>query len=124
MNVYGYSRLVGYDAEFEIVPDILEAIEVEDGRIFTLTCAKGHKWSDGASLHHRGFPLLVGRHRQQRGTEALRPAPRAEGQRRIAEGRDPRRDHDPLQLVEAESGVPAGAGRRPARSTSTRRPTI
>lgn len=46
--VYGYARLVGYDARFEIVPDILRAVEVEDGRVFTFHLRKGHRWSDGA----------------------------------------------------------------------------
>ncbi len=45
--VYGYSRLVGYNRNFEIVADILESLEVVDGRIFTLKLRKGHKWSDG-----------------------------------------------------------------------------
>lgn len=47
MNVYGYARLVGYTPEFSIEPDILEAIEVENERIFTLHLRPGHKWSDG-----------------------------------------------------------------------------
>jgi peptide/nickel transport system substrate-binding protein len=34
--VYGYARLVGYDLELNLVPDILSAVEVEDGRAFTL----------------------------------------------------------------------------------------
>lgn len=45
--VYGYARLVTYDSEFRIKPDILEAVEVEDGRRFTLRLRKGHRWSDG-----------------------------------------------------------------------------
>ena len=47
MNVYGYARLVGYDREFALVPDILRDVEVEDGRIFTLHLRPGHRWSDG-----------------------------------------------------------------------------
>ncbi len=47
MVVYGYARLVGYDRNFTIVPDILERFEVEDGRIFTLHLRPGHRWSDG-----------------------------------------------------------------------------
>jgi len=47
MTVYGYARLVGYTREFEIVPDILESIEVEDNRVFTMHLRAGHKWSDG-----------------------------------------------------------------------------
>ncbi|GAB4520777.1 MAG: ABC transporter substrate-binding protein [Roseibium sp.] len=47
INVWGYARLVGYNEALELVPDILENVEVEDGRIFTLHTREGHKWSDG-----------------------------------------------------------------------------
>lgn len=47
MVVYGYARLVGYDENFQLGPDILKDVEVEDGRIFTLHLREGHKWSDG-----------------------------------------------------------------------------
>lgn len=47
MVVYGYARLVGYDPQWRLSPDILEAIDVKEGRIFTLTLRKGHRWSDG-----------------------------------------------------------------------------
>lgn len=47
MVVYGYSRLVGYDRNLNLVADILERYEVEDGKIFTFYLRKGHKWSDG-----------------------------------------------------------------------------
>jgi len=47
LSVYGYARLVGYDQSLDLVPDILEKVEVEDGRIFTLYLRKGHRWSDG-----------------------------------------------------------------------------
>ncbi len=55
MVVYGYARLVGYTTEFEIVPDILERIEVEDDRVFTLYLRKGHKWSDGKPFTAEDF---------------------------------------------------------------------
>jgi peptide/nickel transport system substrate-binding protein len=45
--VYGYARLVGYDRDLNLVPDILETCEVQEGRIFTLKLRKGHRWSDG-----------------------------------------------------------------------------
>ncbi|WP_417684578.1 ABC transporter substrate-binding protein [Roseibium sp.] len=48
INVWGYARLVGYNEKLELVPDILESVEVEEGRIFTLNTREGHKWSDGA----------------------------------------------------------------------------
>lgn len=45
--VYGYARLVAYDAKLQIVPDILESIDVKDERVFTMKLRKGHRWSDG-----------------------------------------------------------------------------
>ena len=45
--VYGYARLVAYDHNMELRPDILERYEVEDGRRFRLYLRKGHRWSDG-----------------------------------------------------------------------------
>lgn len=47
MVVYGYARLVAYTAALALVPDILEKVDVEDGRSFTLHLRPGHKWSDG-----------------------------------------------------------------------------
>jgi peptide/nickel transport system substrate-binding protein len=48
MNVYGYARLVGYDRDLNIVPDLCESFEVEGERIFTFHLRPGHKWSDGS----------------------------------------------------------------------------
>ncbi len=53
--VYGYARLVAYNEDLDIVPDILESIEVEEGRIFTLGLRPGHKWSDGAPFTSEDF---------------------------------------------------------------------
>ncbi len=47
MVVYGYARLVGYGSDLVLRPDILERVEVEEGRIFTLHLRPGHRWSDG-----------------------------------------------------------------------------
>lgn len=55
MNVYGYARLVGYDREFELQPDILERVEVEDERVFTLHLRPGHRWSDGEPFTAEDF---------------------------------------------------------------------
>ena len=41
MVVYGYARLVGYDENYEFVPDLLESYENEDNRKFTLRLRKG-----------------------------------------------------------------------------------
>jgi peptide/nickel transport system substrate-binding protein len=55
MVVYGYARLVGFLPSLTLRPDILKAIEVEDGRIFTLHLRKGHKWSDGHLFSSEDF---------------------------------------------------------------------
>ena len=47
INAWGYARLVGYNEELELIPDILESVDVEDGRSFTFHTREGHKWSDG-----------------------------------------------------------------------------
>ena len=47
MVVYGYARLVGYDEKLVLAPDLLERVEVEDERVFTLHLRPGHRWSDG-----------------------------------------------------------------------------
>jgi len=46
-TIYGYARLVGYDRDLSLVPDLLQRIDVQEGRIFTLHLRKGHRWSDG-----------------------------------------------------------------------------
>jgi peptide/nickel transport system substrate-binding protein len=53
--VYGYARLVGYDTAYEMKPDLLESVEVTEGRVFTLKLRKGHKWSDGAPFTSEDF---------------------------------------------------------------------
>lgn len=47
MVVYGYARLVGYDADYTLMPDLLASYENKDNRIFTLHLREGHRWSDG-----------------------------------------------------------------------------
>jgi peptide/nickel transport system substrate-binding protein len=55
MVVYGYARLVGYNEQLELVPDILKDVEVEEDRIFTLHLRKGHRWSDGEPFTSEDF---------------------------------------------------------------------
>lgn len=55
MNVYGYARLVGYDTNFDIQPDLLESYEVEEERIFTFHLRPGLRWSDGAPFTAEDF---------------------------------------------------------------------
>ena len=41
MVVYGYARLVRYNEKFELVSDIAESFEVEEGRRFTFRLRPG-----------------------------------------------------------------------------------
>jgi peptide/nickel transport system substrate-binding protein len=52
---FGYARLVGYDLDYRIVPDILEKLDVQDERIFTLHLRPGHRWSDGHPFTSEDF---------------------------------------------------------------------
>jgi peptide/nickel transport system substrate-binding protein len=53
--VYGYARLVRFDADYRIVPDIAERVEVSEGRSFTFRLRKGHRWSDGVPFTSADF---------------------------------------------------------------------
>ncbi len=55
ITIYGYTRLIRYDENFNIVPDILERLEVENGRIFTLHLRQRHRWSDGQPFTSEEF---------------------------------------------------------------------
>ncbi len=55
MTLYGYTRLVGYDENLDIAPDVLESYDVEGGRIFTLRLRPGHRWSNGAPFTTEDF---------------------------------------------------------------------
>lgn len=55
MTLYGYTRLMVYDENLELVPDVLESCDVEDGRIFTLRLRAGHRWSDGSPFTTEDF---------------------------------------------------------------------
>jgi ABC-type transport system substrate-binding protein len=55
MTIYGYTRLVVFDAALQLVPDILQHVEVEAGRAFTFTLREGHRWSDGHPLTTADF---------------------------------------------------------------------
>ena len=56
MVVYGYARLVGYDEQLQLVPDILEKRRRRStAAIFTLHLRHGHKWSDGQPFTTEDF---------------------------------------------------------------------
>ena len=47
MTVYGYARLMGYNPNMALQPDILGSVENEENKAFTLHLRAGHRWSDG-----------------------------------------------------------------------------
>lgn len=55
MVVYGYSRMVGYNRNLELIADIVESFTVHDNKEFIFHLRKGHRWSDGASLTSADF---------------------------------------------------------------------
>ena len=55
MTVYGNARLVAYDQNFELVPDILAKVENDNNRTFTLHLREGHLWSDGEPFTSEDF---------------------------------------------------------------------
>ena len=55
MTVYGGARLVAYDTDFKLKPDILAKVENEGNKVFTLHIREGHKWSDGTPFTAEDF---------------------------------------------------------------------
>ncbi len=55
MTINGYARLVGFDEKLKLEPDILEAVDVVEDRIYTFHIREGHKWSDGSPVTTEDF---------------------------------------------------------------------
>jgi peptide/nickel transport system substrate-binding protein len=55
MSVYANSRLVGFDSKLRLRPDILEAVDIDGDRVFTLRLRQGHRWSDGRPFTSEDF---------------------------------------------------------------------
>jgi peptide/nickel transport system substrate-binding protein len=55
MTIYSYARLVVFDEKLNFVPDILESIEIDADKVFTLHLREGHKWSDGEPFTAEDF---------------------------------------------------------------------
>ena len=55
MVVYGYSRVVGYNENLELIADIAESFENRDNKEFIFKLRKGHRWSDGHPLTSDDF---------------------------------------------------------------------
>jgi peptide/nickel transport system substrate-binding protein len=55
ISTFAYTRLVGYDRNLQLQPDLLEKFENEDDRVFTFTLRAGHRWSDGSPFTAEDF---------------------------------------------------------------------
>jgi peptide/nickel transport system substrate-binding protein len=55
MNTYAYARLVGYGPDFKLHPDLLDSVDVEGEKVFTLHLRPGHRWSDGQPFTSEDF---------------------------------------------------------------------
>lgn len=55
MPIIGYARLIGYDTDLNLQPDILESFDTFEDRIFTFRIRKGHRWSDGSEFTTEDF---------------------------------------------------------------------
>ena len=107
---FAYSRLIVYDENYRLTPDILASFDVQEGRIFTFHLREGHRWSDGSPFTTEDFryywediatnPKLS--------PDGLPPALLVNGMPPQVEILDP--DDDPLHLGPAQPGLPAGAG--------------
>ena len=112
MVVYGYARLVGYDRNFTLEPDILESFEVEQGRIFTFHLRPGHRWSDGKPFTAEDFRYFW---EDVANNPELSPSgipTETDGRGRSAEIRSYRPGHGALFVVQAKPKFPSGIGRR------------
>ena len=58
MTVYGYARLVVFNEDYDLVPDITEKVEVVGDREFTFTLRRGHRWSTGKPFTARDFEFF------------------------------------------------------------------
>ena len=55
LSANSYARLVGYDEKLALRPDILERVDNEAEKVFTLVLRAGHRWSDGQPFTSEDF---------------------------------------------------------------------
>jgi peptide/nickel transport system substrate-binding protein len=55
ISTFTYTRLVGYDRNLQLQPDLLEKYENKDDRVFTFFLRPGHRWSDGSPFTTEDF---------------------------------------------------------------------
>lgn len=101
MVVYGYARLVGYNTKFEIEPDILEAVDVVEDRVFTLRLRAGHRWSDGHPFTSADF-----RYWWENVANNRRIAPSGPPQILLADGKPPKVEFPDERTVRFTWAVP------------------
>jgi peptide/nickel transport system substrate-binding protein len=55
LHVFGHARLIGYNPDLSLAPDILASYDVQQGRVFTFRLRRGHRWSDGHPFTSEDF---------------------------------------------------------------------
>lgn len=55
ISTYSYTRLIGYDKDLRLQPDLLERFDDEGDMVFTFVLRAGHRWSDGAPFTTEDF---------------------------------------------------------------------
>ena len=55
MTVFSYARLVVFDQNLKVVPDILLSLDNQGDKVFTLHLRPGHRWSDGEPFTAEDF---------------------------------------------------------------------
>ena len=113
--VYGYARLVGYDRNLELVPDILGVIRGRTKGASSPSGCAGPSLVRRPAVHHRGLPLLLGGRGEQQGAFA-RPGRRSD---LLVDGKPPKFEvlsetDGALHLEQAQPALPAARRRAPS----------
>ena len=96
----GYARLVCYDRNYKLVPDILESVEDEGRQSSPCICATAMKWSDGQPFTTEDFRYWWEDVANNEDLSPTGPPMELMRQWRAAQGRDHRRDDRALFLGE------------------------
>ena len=123
MTVYSYTRLIVYDDRVQAAARHPRELRGQGRPRVHLEAARRPQMVGRPALHHRGLPLLLGRHRQQQGAVAVRPVGRADGRRQAAQGRDHRRADDQVTPGTSPTPTSSRARRAPRRSSCSGRRT-
>ncbi len=96
ISYYSYARLVCYDRNYKLVPDILESWDDDQDKVFTLHLRKGMKWSDGKPFTTEDFRYYWEDVANNKELMPSGPPKDHAGRRHAAQGRGHRRDDGPL----------------------------